>query len=415
MRSARQVQVKGLVVGGQPYLWSPDGARVIFQDSGGVWALSPDGEVGERMASGFAYRELVGWTAAGGLLFLEARPEGLAVLEGQPGLEPRLVTTLAESQVGSPGRPLWRHLAGNRLVVAAEGLPVWKVDVGTGAVERLTATTLPVHYGSFAVAPDSSALAFKGSIRTDPVRLLDLESGALLEPDEGGTHLGAVSWSPALSSGSLWAVRVAASGSNLPVAVGVGAVEGATHIAVGDATGRVHHLKPPEPLQLVAGPLWSPDGRWLAVTGGLVRGVGSGEPSDLRPTSVWLIEVESGQWQKAGDLAEGWVAGWHPDARHLLVQIGFTRLERWPLDGGPVHAEPHPWRPADTAALPDGSLVSVSLAPPHPVILLRGQEGPVPILDLPGHKSDLTVRGGYAGVVRLPDGDRPELVLIRLP
>lgn len=421
VRRGGQVRVADLGAGAPSYLWSPDGSRVAFQDNGGLWTLSPDGQQYERLADGSKHRDLVGWTEAGGLVYLEATPDGLAVAVGQPGSEPRVVTVLAEEQVGAPGRrPLWRHLAGSRLVVAAEGLPVWHIDVASGAVRMLSETPLPVHRGNFAVSPDGRTLAFKLSNRGDHVRLLDLESGAVVATDNDGAHLPGVAWAPAGSgaAGSVWAVRGAAAGSGLPVAVGANAGEGATHLVVGDASGRVRRLEPPEPLQLIAGPMWSRDGRWLAVTAGVVRGMRAGQPSEFRPTGVWLVEVESGRWQRLGDLTEGWVAGWHPAGRHLLVQAGDNRMESWPLDGGPARKEPHPWWHAGTETavlLEDGYIYLTAETNAHRVMLVRGEAGPVEILGGEGFKSQLTIRGDHMAVVDQQAGARPALVLIHLP
>lgn len=418
LRDGGQVLVTGLVVSGRPYLWSPDGSRVAFQDEGGIWALGPEGGEAEPVAAGPGYRELVGWTEEAGLVYLEVRPEGLAVAVGRPGLQPEVVAILTEDKVGAPGRPLWRHLAGSRLVLAAENLPVWIIDLAAGSVQTLTQSPLPVHFGDLAVAPDGRMLAFKLANRDDPVRLLNLDNGTLLAPEDDGSHLPGVAWAPATgtgSAGNLWAVRAAAPGSGLPAAVGANMVEGATRIVVGDAAGGVRRLEPPEPLELVAGPLWSPDGRRLAVTAGVVQGMEPGQPAGFRPTGVWLAEVESGRWQKLGNLPAGWVAGWHPDGTNLLVQLDGTRVERWPVDGGAAPAEPHAWLPGAAAPVPDGGFVYLSPEPAIRVMLERGETEPVPVLGGAGHKSELTVRGGYAAVMVWPDGERPKLALTRLP
>lgn len=412
-RSGGQVVVSGIATVGRPYLWSPRGDRIAFQDDGGVWALSPDGEVAEPVAAGAKYRELVGWTEEGGLVYLEALPEGLAVAVGRPGQPPREVAVLTDAQAGAPGRPLWRHLAGNRLVVAAEGLPVWHINVETGSVRMLTERSLPVHYGWFAVSPDGNTLAFKVANRADPVRLLNLESGTLLEPAEDEAHLSGLGWAPG-HAGDMWAVRAAAPGSGLPAAVGANAVEGATHLVVGDSSGRLRRLEPPEPLQLTAGPFWSPDGRWIAVAAGVARGTEGGKPSEFRHSGVWLVAVESGEWRRLGGLSDGWVAGWHPDGRRLLVHADGARVESWPTEGGAAQAAPYPWRPSAAEPLPDGGFVYLSLDPEPRVLLQHGDSAPVPVVDGPGHKEQLTVRGDYAAVVVWVGGDRPRLVLTRM-
>lgn len=409
IKAGGQVLVPDIrMVGGRPYLWSEDGARLVFQTETGLWEMKPDGSEVQSLAGGPGHRELVGWWD-GGVVYLERQPGEIAVGVGRPGRDPQVIATVGTAQQDGPNFQVWHYLSGTRLFLAVDGRAFTRVDLATGQVTDLADQPPAIHRSLFAVSPDHRYLAYKRHDRGDALRILDLDTGTT-RPTGQEAHVQALApWSPA---GDRWAVRAAEPGSGLPVVVGANHVEGATHLDVGDVKGNVRHLHPPERLQLVSGPHWSPDGRWLAVAAGIVRGMATGEPADVRATAVWLVNPESGEWWKLGDLGAGYLAGWHPDGRHLLVEVAGDRMEQWRVADGARQTLPHPWNPDGEARLPDGRFLYVN---GETVYLQSEGKPPVPLMGGAGYKWAPSGRGDHAAAIVKAEGEAPKLVVVPLP
>lgn len=405
MAISGRVEVAGLLPGAPyVYLWSAGDRLVAYKRENGIWAIRPDGREVYHLVQGNGRRELAGWWEQQ-LVYLEQRGERLAVGLAAPGQAPVEV-----AQVARPDRePAWpvHRLYDSNLYLLFDGrLPAW-VSLATGEVTDLGGELTPARNGTYQFSPDGRHLAFHQRFTPDPVRLVDLARGTAVRV-EGEAHLGSVAWAP---DGSRWAVLAAEPGSGLPAEQPDGTAEGATHLDLGDPAGQVRHLHPPEPLKLLDGPWWSPDGRQLAVT---AEERPATDPRGYdRVTAVWVVTPETNRWSRAGGLELAWVQGWHPDGGHLIVMKGAMgpAFGRLPVAGGrPEYLQVPP--PSQAPEHLDYRLL-VLTDHPQPTAYLPGSDGGLrPVAAGHWTMDHLTRRGGYAAWIEYgPQSPLPSLVI----
>lgn len=398
----------GLIVKGvrERYFWYAGGRRLAVTTETGLWSIQPEGQVVELLAPAGPERVVAG-PFADGLVYVEQHPGALVAFLARPGQEPRQLGAVEHPGVEQPGYPFWAAVTGSRLALAIEGRRAATIDLAKGKVAELGDEAVPVHRGALALSPTGRYLAYKQSNRSDAVRVLDLESGAVFRPGEDA-HVGAIAWAP---SGGRWAVLAAEPGSGLPAGVGANTVDGGTHIDVGDVKGAIRHLMPPTRLELVDGPWWSGDGQYLAVVAGTAV-----DPH--APRRLWSVDVDSGEWQQLGTLPSGgFVTGFGPDG-HSLEVYSQGRLELWPAGGAEPIEVTTPWPPGSGMAtvLPGGALLMVAAEPKQQQLLLvKPQSDPVVLAAPPLPKGRLTVQGGYAALVLYTGGLWGELLILPLP
>lgn len=391
------------------YRWFAAGRRLAVQTRSGLWSVSPEGEALELLAPAGPDRTLVG-PYEDGLVYLEQHPGALVAYVARPGQPPRQVAVVAHKGVERSGFPIWGAVSGSRLTVALEGRRPAAIDLATGKVTDLGDEAVPVRHGELHLAPNGRYLAYKQGNRGDAVRVLDLESGAVFRPADEA-HLPGVAWSP---SGGQWAVRAAKVGSGLPAPVGANLEEGGTHLDLGDVKGGLRHLEPPVALELPAGPWWSPDSKWLAVVSGTVQ-VTPGQPEP--PQRVWVVEAATGEWHRLGTLpAGGFVTGFHPGGRHLMVNSK-EGLHLWPLSGEKPLPVPLPWIPGPNSpmTLPGSSLLYLSVGPLPGLYLQKPDGDPVALLADTTPMGNLTTQGQHLALILYRDGLEHDLLILPLP
>lgn len=375
------VEVAGVQPDGP--LWTPDGSRVVCLTADGLWAVNPDGGGLEPWVAAPAPRRLSGW-AGGDLIYLEQRGSRTAVMRLRPGESPTLMATV-DGEL-----PWWQDLTGSRLTLAWGLQKPRQVDLATGKVAELGDEPVLLPNGRQVLSPDKRHLAYMEPFTVAPVRVLDLETGAVART-EGEAHSYEIGWSPA---GDRWAVLAAEPKE------GVQRYDVLTHLDLGDPDGQVTHLRPPEPLQLIEGPFWSPDGRRLAVSAWHVpRGSGR---------QMWLVDAGTGRWT-AGPVSMGGLSGWQPDGAHLLVG-GPHYLAQVPADGGPM--ETLPLATARTP-LPDGSALYFTEARDGRFLLVRERSGQEPATLWEGGWSDsIAVHDRNAAFITREE--HPRLIIVTL-
>ncbi len=398
----------GLLVQGvwQSPLWFAGGNRIALFNDAGLWSLSPVGDPVELLAPPGPDRTLIG-PYSDGLVYVERQPGALAAYFAQPGQEPRQVAVVQQEGVGQPGYPFWGAVTGPKLILAVEGIRARAVDLPTGVVTELGDEAIPLFRGELALSPNRRYLAYKTANRGDEVRVLDLETGMVFRPSDDA-HLPGIAWS---RSGGQWAVLAAEPGSGLPVTVGANLEMGATHVDVGTVKGGLIHLTPPEPLTLLEGPWWSPDGQQLALV--------EGDPRDpARPHSLWLVGVAENEWNRLGRLPDpAYVGGFMPDGKSLAV-TSQSGLELWPVTGEEPTPVAEPWLIGENspAALPGGGLVYLT-AEPEPRVLYQKPSGGDPVLLVveKGPKGPPSLGSSYGAVPIYRDGPVHDLLLFPLP
>ncbi|MFZ5826995.1 MAG: hypothetical protein ACOY94_22095 [Bacillota bacterium] len=390
------------------YLWYAGGQRLaIFSDTG-LWSVRPDGGELELLIPAGPARTLVG-SFEEGVVYLEQQKGALVAGFVRPGQSPQQLAVIEHEGVEAPGYPFWGAVSGSQLTVAVEERRPVAVDMRNGRLTELGDEAIPVWRGELALSPSRRYLAYKQANRGDGVRVLDLESGAVFRPGEDA-HLGQIAWSPA---GGQWAVRAAAPGSHLPAAVGANLEEGGTHLDLGDTRGGLRRLTPPAPLELVDGPWWSKDGKWVAVVAGKVE---TTPGQTTAPQHLWVVDPATGDWRRLGRLPAGsFVTGFHPALLSLMVHSE-QGLHLWPLSGSePVQVTP-PWIPGTGSPLllPGGDLLYAS-AERAPLLLRQEPSGqPATLLDPGVPLGQITVQGRYAALA-LYSGDRlHDLLLLPL-
>lgn len=302
---------------------TPDGSQLAFQTADGIWRINRDGSDLQQLVAGDAARVLVDLSDER-VLYLEPVAGGARVAEARPGQAPRTVATVPVKQPEYvSGVHLWHHLRGDRLTLIGDDMPARQVNLGTGEVTVIGTEIYSLRWGMFAVAPDGRFLAYKRANRGEGLRILDLSAGTVVHTP-GGNYAG-YDWAP---RGPVWAALAAPPGSGLPRLEGEEVVVGGTYVDVGGPDGQVRHLQPPAVLTFTKGPWWSPDGSRLALE------------SEGPQKAVWVVEVETGRWQKVSEwTGNRWLSGWDKGSGHVLVgEPG--RQEGIPLAGGAAEAVP---------------------------------------------------------------------------
>ncbi|HYF76869.1 MAG TPA: hypothetical protein VD973_07050, partial [Symbiobacteriaceae bacterium] len=227
----------------------------------------------------------------------------------------------------------WSHLwEGNLALIVTPyqvgpGGALYRIDLKTCEVADLGAMVGPAFRLSSTLSADNRYLATMLSGYNVPFEIIDLQTGKRTTFKDEAIPMGA-RWSP---TADFAAVLAAEQGSGLPAQIGSQYWDGGTHIDVIDARRTVHHvppepwgvnhLHPPQPLALTHGPVWSPDGSWLAVSAGTILpiGKGPGGGSQFEASEIWLVEVATNRWLRLGDVPpDHRLAQWPPEADRLI-------------------------------------------------------------------------------------------------
>lgn len=398
----------------ESYLWHAGGQRLAVTTNSGLWSVRPDGSDAILLASPAVPPLLVG-PFSDGVIYLEQHPGVLAAYLARPGEAPLEVAFLEHGST-LERYPIWAEVWRDELLLALEGRRLISVNLQSGQVRELGEESVPVAMGDLAFSATGGVLALKLANRGDALRLIRLTDGQTLRPS-GEQHVAGIAWSP---PGDRWAVRAAEAGAPVPTGVGADLVEGATHIDVGDQAGNQLHLLPPEPLELVAGPWWSPDSAWLAAVAGSAE-------EDEAARELWVVNLPDEAWQSLGPLPDdAFVTGFHPTEAALMVHGG-QGLALWPVSGDLPEPVAIPWgaeafapalagspAPPGPLALPDGSLLYLS---PSRVSLFLQRPGTDPrlVLAQPSQKGALTVSGSHAALVTYREGPFHDLLVLPLP
>jgi hypothetical protein len=245
-------------------------------------------------------------------------PHALGQWHGRPltldRYDDRFVLMLGDRQLAafatnSQLADYWADLKGDQLVLVitpvaqAESGRIFRISLPDGPVTDLAPIQGPPFRLSLGVSPSGRYLAWRWVAYAQSLQLVDLQTGTTIAP-VSEAHVGFATWAPDRDEA---AVRASAPGDPVPKPIGAAYADGATHVDLIKPDGTVRHLQPPAPLQLTGGPLWSPDGAQLAVTAGIVKGIGEGEGggSEFTPKEIWVIDAASGQWTRLRYLKEG--------------------------------------------------------------------------------------------------------------
>lgn len=200
---------------------------------------------------------------------------------------------------------VWSHLWDGNLALmitpyrVGSGGALYRIDLTSGKVTDLGAVVGPAFRMSNTISADNRYLAAKLSGYNVPFEIIDLQTGKHTVFQDEAIPMGA-GWSP---TASIAAARAAEPGSGLPAQIGSQYWDGGTHIDVIDPAGTTRHLHPPEELALIHGPVWSPDGKWLAVSAGTILPVGKGPAGGAQfdAKEIWLLEAATNRWVRLGD------------------------------------------------------------------------------------------------------------------
>lgn len=178
----------------------------------------------------------------------------------------------------------WRHFFG----------PVLVLTMIAGCTTPPTKTeNPPVAPASAVAAPNPSASTTTASATDGP---------------------GASSIAPAAPAVTSPATAGAGSGQSGPN--GARAVNSDTHIDVIRADGPARPLWPPQSLHLTAGPVWSPDGEWVAVLSG----------TDF----TWMVEVATNRWVYVGHaLSDPKLTKWDDRWTAWWAEISARPMRKW--------------------------------------------------------------------------------------
>jgi hypothetical protein len=396
------------------YLWSPDYRWIAFQRDNGLWAVSPDGATERLLDDGEASRDLVSWWE-GKLVFLTYRDDKTIVGLASPDdgtlrtvaiLPPVPTFSLAAQLDGS-------HLA----LLAQEGRSVG-IDLSSGAMQNLEVPPEVAWCTAPTVSPAGRYVLVPGLCNDADLRILDLQTWAV-RVVPGRQPLGAA-WS---FQGDRWA---ALAGGD-PKAGKTSDLFG-TALAIGLPDGSVQELKPPLPLKLIDGRLWSPGGKQVLVL------------SELKPATdgrgrdgiyeAWLVTPESGDWRKLTSLSFTRVIGWHPSGEYLVVwkitsSAGMPEVGRLSPATGEITWQEPGWRAQADPTRLDESLAVATPAGGYqePAGFLPGPgAGPgaaggklVPVM--PGtvpYMDSLQIRPPYVSYIEYPkEGPQPSLVVLK--
>lgn len=276
-----------------------------------------------------AQRQEAGLLAGTGY-YADIFADRLEVHAAATGAEARKVATIP---VTYEHAQTWTHLSEGSLVLivtpyqVGPGGALYRIDLGSGKVTDLGAMVGPTFRLSTTVSSDNRYLAAKLSGYNVPLDLIDLQTGKRAALQAEAIPMGAV-WSLA---GSVAAARAAEPDSGLPAQIGSQYWDGATHIDLINAAriladphpgpSGITHLRPPRALALVDGPVWSPDGNWLAVSAGTILpiGKGPGGGSQFEATEIWLVEAATNRWLRLGDAPmDQPLTAWPPTADRLI-------------------------------------------------------------------------------------------------
>lgn len=319
VRTDSGVTISGVRPQGEvPFAWSSDGLRLAFQHQEGIGVVDADGANGALLPNSQQGSILLGWWRDE-ILFLQMEAERTSLVLGAQDCTDRVVALFQPEGPPDLRDLVAAGLQADTVVLVRRGPAVTAINLQTGLTRELPADlALPLSQ-QIKLSSDGRYLATKLHNRADPVTLIDLATG-MEHTAPGEMHLGQVVWAPAEPQ---WAVRAASPDSGLPVTVGANYVDGASHLVLGTADGQRRELHPPEPLTLVDGPYWAPDGQSIAVAAGIARGSLPDQPAEFRATAVWLINLKDGTWREVGALPESALtSGGLPDA---LSQWGWPQ------------------------------------------------------------------------------------------
>jgi Tol biopolymer transport system component/DNA-binding winged helix-turn-helix (wHTH) protein len=341
--------------------WSPDGRWIAFTTSnpeggsGEVFVVRPDGRLRRRLTAETSQIYGLCWTPDSRWIIYASLLHSLGDLWAIPvdgGVQVQVTT--GPGQCSAPAV----SADGRSLVFAYAVLEaaVYRADAPGASARRLLSEEV---IRDIALAPDARTLAVVvgGLSSGRAISLVDVESGqrrslsgleaSRLRWAPDGRRLLVGAPSPDTSASWIWTVPV---DGGLPEPVVRGSATWGSFDLAGDgrrlaaercAAGRcelvVVDLRDGSEQVLCSGGSqhdvrWSPDGRWIAYTGG-------DRPQDTLSSGIWVIEAAGGVPRRLAP--DGARVAWSPDSKTLL----FARFER---DSGL-------WR------------VGVDAAPPQPV------------------------------------------------
>ncbi|HUK13259.1 MAG TPA: protein kinase [Thermoanaerobaculaceae bacterium] len=319
--------------------WSPDGARLVFQNLERTRFDIRVVEVGSGRLSWLTndlFQDLNPvWSRSGRFVYFSSnRGGGLNVWrapvapDGSPAGAPQQVTTGAGQDIELALSPDGRRLA---LAILRQNADLWRLPVDpstglpTGAPEKVIATSREESRGSW--SPDGGAIAFNSDRAGEMnVWLHSLADGSTRQLTRGPGGDYQPTWSP--------------DGRTLAFFSSRGGRPGVWTVEV--EAGRMRRLSPEGPIEV--NPFFSPDGSVIAFQ----------SDRDGR-LEVWVMGADGSrprQLTRVGVM--GHFLRWSADARSVIFRSpggGSPRTMRVPLDGG----EPEP-----TAEVAGGAHMSLS-------------------------------------------------------
>ena len=419
IRSGKQVEIANIQTGS--YLWSSDLKRIVFQRDDGIWAVSPDGSVVEHLVKGSASetrRELVGWWDSA-VVYLELRVGEIRVMLGRPNQEPQVIASIqdeAENPLVSWVQPL---ITENQLLLfRTDRHPLW-INLSTGELKELRelddgSSALHSLMGMFSV-DERYVLFYWLPTQPDRIHILDLRTGIIRHTKEGFFIYPA--WEP---NGNRWAALAVVSGASGGAQNDSWFPIYASELAIGDTDGNVRYLRPPQTLKLVDGLWWSLDGKKIAVVSEVKPG--SDPLFSDQVKDIWVVDVDTGHWQRVGTLPQeeraAWLLGWHPDGKHLIIGAGGVatmppKYGRLSINGGNVEWLEVPDPEEDPTYLDERLLVVVSergLMEPTTYIKQEGNRS-IPVIAGHRTKDAFQIRGKYASWIEYPTDQPPKLII----